>query len=162
MWQQDEQTQESMGRAWELLGTKGRGDILTHEEASTAMGVGPPDPRYYNRMERLRRRLEIERGISLISVSMTGYALCTPKEQLEATRDRVKRATRQLRKGRKTVASLPIEECSAPEQRAKFAMEEKLATAERSMRKESTLMAFLMRPRETIPRITNDDAASAG
>lgn len=156
------ENEKATERAWKMLTKLERGDLLSHEDAELALGAERPSDRYYALMDKLKRRMEDERGISLIAIPMVGYQLATAKDQLGLGRHRVVRAARQIRKGAKSVGSLPEAECNFTELRAKQAMEEKLALMERGARQEAQRIAFLMRPRDARPRIAQEDGEEQG
>jgi hypothetical protein len=160
MFDSQPETTKAMNRAWKALERMERGEMFSHEDMAKAFGFDSRDKRYYQMAARLNRKLEKERGISLVSVPLVGYMLATAMGQLDYAKNRVIRAARQKRRARSTVMALPVEECQTQaEQKAKFHMEEKLAASEREDRKEYRLINFLMRPRDQMPRIQRDDEA---
>lgn len=127
-----------------------RGSMFSHEDATRALGVGPPSDRYYDLMGRIKNKLLKDRGIALECVPEEGYTLCLPKAQCEAARTQHIRGTRRIRKGYQIVSSLPDDECDAEVRKAKFGIEERLSHLEHEMRRQSQLMSFLLRPRERL------------
>lgn len=160
MFDKQPENQKAIERAWKIVEGRGRGELLAHEEAEAAFAQ-PRGERYYRLIDRLKRKMEGERGISLISVPLVGYVLATPKEQLELARFRGIQAARRQRKGAGHARALPDEECSFVELRAKQAIEEILSRGERTMRTDAQRIAFLMRPSDTRPRIARDDGGDA-
>src|SRR5262249_32948844 len=147
MFERKSEYDRAIERAWKLTERLRRGDVLGHAQAEDALRVARPDHRYYALIDKLKRKMEQERGISLIAVPLVGYTLASAKEQLELGRFRLTQAARRKRKGLGHVASLPASECSFVELRAKQAMEEAMIQAERRDRGLAQTMAFLMRPR---------------
>ena len=147
-------------RLWTALGKMVRGDVLKHEDAEAVLGI-ERGTAYYELINRTNKRMELERGVSLVNVPLVGYVLATPDEQLDFARRRNIRARRQIGRALRTVKSLPVEECDAIMARAKFGMEESLAAKERDLRSSALLAAQLMRPREPGIKIARDDEKGA-
>jgi hypothetical protein len=163
MFDQKPELAKAMDRAWKILERMQRGDMFTHEQMSKAFGFDYHHPRYYAMASKLNKKLEKERGISLISVTLVGYALATDMEQLDYAKNRLVKAARQKHRAIRTVTSLPVEDClTQAAQKAKFHMEEKLHAMEREDRKQCQLINFLMRPRESMPRVAREDDAETG
>lgn len=166
MYDKKPENEKAIEGAWLAVADRERGELVSHDDLCRAFGSptlytdGPQ--RYYALVDGLKKRLEEERGISLVSVPMVGYALATAKEQLGLARFRATQAARRLRKGARHAGSLPDGDCSFTELRAKQAIEERLSQAERSMRGEAQRLAFLMRPREQRPRIAREDDDGMG
>lgn len=157
MYDKRPENEKAIERAWAATAELGRGDVLEHERAEAIFGVARPDPRYYALIDRLKRRLEEDRGIAMRAIPLVGYELTPVKDQLELARFRATQAARRLRKGARHAGSLPEADCSFTELRAKQAIEERLHQSERSIRGEAQRLAFLMRPRDQRPRIARGD-----
>lgn len=149
MFEQIAERKQRIDTLWETLCGMQRGDVLTHEKAAEILGVGPPEKLYYEVVGyRLRRRLLKERGITLMSEPMIGYSLAMPDGHFERARDRNVRAARQMGDAHRTVAYLPLQDCDAVQAKKKYALEQITEAREKELRKQSQMMAFIMRPRE--------------
>lgn len=134
-----------------------RGEMLPHDEIAKVLGVAPNVHPWAYVIARLARRMEDERGISLVCVINEGYALATQDQQIKLGPRGLRRMARQAARTCRSVDSLPPDELTFHQQRVKAAMVQKLAGLETSIRQEARLQSFLMRPREGHPRIARPD-----
>jgi hypothetical protein len=137
---------------WTLLVPMKRGDILMHEQLQEIMGVEPHQHPWGLVISNVRRRMELERGITLISELMVGYKLASPDEQLREGPRRVRRAKNQLVRGARSVDVLPAAELSFHQQCRKVTISQELNQTLASMKREERLVSFLLRPHEAEPR----------
>lgn len=157
MFERNEERSERSEKLYKVLCGMSRGDLMKHEEAEQILGIKRGHV-YYGIMDKMRKRLEKENRPTLVSVTIIGYELAYPKDQLMFARQRIVRARRQTSRAIKTVAALPIEECDPIVARAKFGMEETLAARERELRNSALLSSQLMRPRDPGVKLSRETA----
>ena len=87
-----------------------RGDVLTYEEIRKVLNVDPHTGCWQVVVNKVRQRLEAERGISTYFVLNHGYELLSVEKQLELMRRRSRKAARQLRRGLGSLRCLPRED----------------------------------------------------
>lgn len=83
-----------------------RGQTLLHETIERLLGVARHAGMYDHVVKRVRRRLQDERAIATWPEPTVGYRLCTVAEQLALPLHRARRASRQIRRGIRSVAVL--------------------------------------------------------
>lgn len=153
MFPSKKEIREAVNRLFRICEPMNRGDTLTHEQVQGVLKVPPHEGSWEWVIRKLRRKMEDERGISLVADITVGYRLATTAEQLQLGPARTRQAYRRLRAGYRSVDCLPEDELTLHQRRVKVAMTQKLVALEASIRHEARLQAFLMRPRETMPRI---------
>ena len=143
---------DSVDAVYALMGDLNRGDILTHEAIQSVLGVAPHQGSWDHVVNRARRRLERERGISTWPAPTIGYELCTTARQLEIPAIRTRRGMRQIRRARRSVNALPEKGLTVNQRRARIFMIERLKDTERTLRRELKGQQEQIRPTPTIPR----------
>ena len=83
-----------------------RGQTLLHETIERLLGVSRHVGMYDHVVRRVRRRLQDERAIATWPEPTVGYRLCTVAEQLALPLHRARRASRQIRRGIRSVEAL--------------------------------------------------------
>lgn len=83
-----------------------RGQTLLHETIERLLGVDRHVGMYDHVVKRVRRRLQDERAIATWPEPTVGYRLCTIPEQLALPLVRSRRASRQIRRGIRSVEAL--------------------------------------------------------
>jgi hypothetical protein len=138
---------------FEIASNLNRGEILTHEQIQSVLGVGPHEGRWDHIVGRVRRRLEKERGIATWPETTVGYKLATVQEQLvDIPKRRQQRGMRQLRRGRKSVLALPEKSLTMNQRRIRATTIDSVREAERHLRREMKVQKTLATPTQTGPR----------
>lgn len=83
-----------------------RGDILTRETIAEIVQVEPNTAHWQYVVNRVRRRVERDRHISMMPVNEVGFQLLSIQEQIELAQYRERRANRQLRRGERSLKAL--------------------------------------------------------
>jgi hypothetical protein len=107
MFQVRNEIAEAVDKVYALTMSLGRGDVLTHEAVSAVLGVGPDAYPWKMVIRKVERRLEKDRGIAFWPNHRDGKKLCTVSEQLRLPAERLRRAGRQVRKGRRSINAIP-------------------------------------------------------
>jgi hypothetical protein len=102
-----------------------------------------------------------ERGIDLLAERGTGYSLATTHRQLTVLQDRTRRAVRQVKRGRRSVASLPVEELSEHQCRVRAFMIGAAAATEDTLKQSLKGQETQFRPTPIPERRPFPEAASA-
>lgn len=124
-----------------------RDDILPHDTIRSLLGVEPHRDHWQTCVVKLKRRLEVERGISLWPEVGIGYRLLSKDHQLTMLPlARARRAKRQLRLATRSVVALPDSDLSVTQRRLKWGQVEALRTAQQQADTLSDRMAALSRP----------------
>ena len=130
-----------------------RGEILTHESIKGVLGIQPHEGPWDNIVNRVRRRLEREKGIATWPEPTVGYKLLSTTEQVTMLPLlRSKKAFRQLRRASKSVKALPDAGLSNHMRRAKMFAADRLKESEKSLRREIKAQKRQAQPTATIPR----------
>jgi hypothetical protein len=114
-----------------------RGQILTHEDIAGVLNLAPHEGSWDHVVNKVRRRLERERGISTWPDPTVGYKLCTTAEQLLIPVLRARRAIRQVRRGRRSVEALPEKSLTVNQRRARAFLAERSRESEWSLRRDA-------------------------
>lgn len=138
VFEKDETISDLTDRLYEFTQRLSRGDILTHNAIQSILGVDPHVNPWDNIIEKIRAKMQRERGIWLKPEIKVGYKLCTIKEQLEMPSIRLTRAARQARRGRKHVESLPLTECTLHDIKKRQFLIERTKAAEKAVKDEIT------------------------
>lgn len=152
MFEADVEITQAVENVYALTAALGRGDVLTHEAIAGALSLSPHEGRWDHIVGRVRRRLEAERGISTWPEHTVGYRLCSREEQLAIPLKRMKRAYRQVRRGRKSVEALPEAGLTFHQRRLKAFMVEHAKASEQGIRREAREQEAQLKPSETLPR----------
>lgn len=130
-----------------------RGDVLDHETIRGVVGVGPHEGHWQHCVNKVRRRLQKERGIASWPVHGVGYKLLTVQEQAEMLpRKRLARAGRQVRRARASLAALPDGALTFHQRRLKAAQAEMLRQAGKSINSQRRAQEALARKPSVNPR----------
>jgi hypothetical protein len=129
-----------------------RGDILTHQAITRVLHLAPHQGRWDHIVNKVRKRLEGERGIATWPEIGVGYKLLTPPETLELPTWRNKRAARQMRRGRKSLQALPDNILSLHQRRSKLFLIDRQKESERALRREMRAQVAQLKPTQTLPR----------
>lgn len=110
MFEKKQDTAELVSKAVEAIAAAKEQGIITHEELTAAISLGPPEPRYYQIVRKARElfRDETDDGVWTREVPGVGYRYLSPEQTLtEEQHSRRRRARRQIDIGRKAAESLP-------------------------------------------------------
>jgi hypothetical protein len=129
-----------------------RGDILTHEQIGKVLGLQPHEGRWDHIVGRVRRRLEVERGIATWPAHNEGYELLTVARQLELPSWRMRRVMRHLRKSRRSTEALPTKGLTNHQARLRLFMLDGVKGAQRDMRRSARALHQHLKPTGTMPR----------
>lgn len=146
------EVRDAVDAVYALTVNLNRGDILTHGAIEGVLGLRPHEGSWDHVVNRARRRLERERGISTLPAITVGYELCTTARQLEIPAIRTRRGIRQLRRARNSVNALPEKGLTMNQRRSRIFMIERLKDTERTLRTELKGQQEQLRPTPTIPR----------
>jgi len=136
-----------------ICSTLDRGEYLEHSRISDVLGVKPHQGHWQWCIVRLKRRMEAEREISLWPENRLGYRLLTKDEQLTMLpKARMKRARKQIRQARDSVAAISIESLSEHQMRIRVAQLELLNNTKERLEAEARLQAALEKEYEPTPR----------
>lgn len=91
---------------YSLVTSRRRGQDITHDEIRRIVGCEPQAAHWNTIMDRVRDKSEKERGTTITSIRDVGYHLCTVEEQFGEQPRRLRKATRQLRKGERSLKVL--------------------------------------------------------
>lgn len=153
MFEQKEEIRAGVNAVVTAAASLNRGDTLTHEAITEAIGLKPYEGRWVYILKRAFDRIERDRGITLRAEIGVGYRLLTNQEQLtEEPQRRTRRANRQLRRGRLSVVRLPVHGLTVHQRRIQAANLERLRESERELRKSLKDQAEQARPTPTIAR----------
>ena len=151
--EQIEEIREGVNAVVEAAADLNRGDTLTHDMITRAIGLQPYEGRWVYLLKRAFDRIERNRGITMRAEIGVGYRLLTEQEQLtEEPQRRLRRANRQTRKGRLSVARLPTKGLSMHQRKIQAATIQRLKEDERQARKTLKDIAEQARSTPTIAR----------
>jgi hypothetical protein len=138
---------------YELFGQCIRGDVVPHYQIRAILGVEPHEGRWDHVVNRVRARVQDERGIATWPETTVGYRLLTANEQVEdLPRWRLKKAARQACKARRSVEALPDANLSDHQRRVKRAQIEALRKATSEVRKQMRIQEVVARRPQVNPR----------
>lgn len=133
--------------------SKERGDILTHDEIKAVTGLDPYQVPLPQIMKKFRRHTEEERGIALWPEHTVGFKYLSKQEQLEMLpAQRLNRATRQVRRARKSVNAIPVVGLTAHQRRVRLFQSQALQAAEHEMRSRRGKQSAFLKGTATLPR----------
>jgi hypothetical protein len=94
---------------YKLFEAKERGEFVSHRDIERAGKLKKfrEHNRYFYLMDRVRKQLRVNRGVTLVMDFGLGYRVATVGEQLDEIPRRSKRARRQLARGIADVKALP-------------------------------------------------------
>ena len=141
-------------RAVALFESHTRGDVVPWQAVFAAAGFDRNSPHWTQFNKRFRRDFREKTGIVVWPVNGVGLKLLTPKEQLEIPlARRQSRALRQVRRGLKELAALPVELLSDHEQEVRRRKLDQARAASRAVLYSVRLGHKLLKPTDNgIPR----------
>jgi hypothetical protein len=152
MFEAKEYLSELVDRLYALCQPLKRGEVLPHSQIEAVLGVPPHQGHWQHCMNRLRRRMEDERGITLWPEITHGYKLLLPHEQLQVPVIRTRRALRQVAKGERSLEALPEKGLTAHQRRVRALRLGHAADMQKELRAKVRTMELLARPAATQPR----------
>lgn len=142
-----ERIHDAVESLWEQTASLERGDVIHWTDIEAAVGESRDASPCRVVVLKLKRRYEEERGITLWSVPTVGYRLCTVEQQLlRCSRERVKRAGRQLRRGVRHMQAIPDEELTDAQRSLRADRVNNQKRALRRVRAAGKIEAVLSRP----------------
>jgi len=147
-----EEVQVAINDVYQLTEGLRRGDVLAHEDISRVLGLEPHEGRWSYIVHKALRRLERMRGIAYWPERTVGYRLLTKADQLLMPTWRLKRAQRQVRRGRKSLMALPEAELTNHQRRVRALTIEGLKEIERSQRNDIKIYTSMSTPTGGVPR----------
>jgi hypothetical protein len=150
--QPTEEVTRKVDAVYALLAGLSRGQVLGHEAIQEVLGVPPHTGSWSWVMRKARRRLEDEKGVAVWPDYTVGYRLCTVAEQLQLPGRRLRRAVRQVRRGRRSVEALPFRGLTPHQRRSQLFLAERSLDVERSLQRELRTQAESLRSTPTVPR----------
>ncbi len=109
-----------LGACMKIALARSRGDTIAHEEIEKAAGIKRDAPQWGHLIQKLKRKLRKESGITVWSVPGIGYKLCTRDEQLnEVSENLLKQSVRRSSRAIAEVDALPIRELDMTQRRVK-------------------------------------------
>jgi hypothetical protein len=161
MFQQNPTLTEFVAKLLDACRPLQRGDYLRHEAIIPILRVQPNEGHWPTCIVKLKRQLELTRGITIRCERGVGYRLLTIDEQLtEAPRARLRSSNRQLTKGRGHVACLPSRGLSEHQRHIKVAMLESIQKARTAVTSQVRRNAALCRPYQNMPRMQPNAGAA--
>lgn len=148
-------------RLFKIMEPMQRGDILLMTVLDEVIGGERHEHPWGAVLMKLKRKMEEERGITLVNEMMVGYVLAPKDVQLAQGVSRTRKAKRHIVRGVKSVSVLPDDDLTLHEKQRKTGTLDVLSGIERTMREQQRLQQFLLRPREHTPRIAESDANDA-
>lgn len=133
MYEASEALAEMVERLIEAVKPLERGDLLGHDTIGEILGVAPHTLHWQACVNKLKRHMEAERGISLWIEHTVGYKLCTIPEQLELGHIYLVRARRRIRRGIKAIAALPQKGLNLHQQKQRAAHQTNLSRSHRDL-----------------------------
>ena len=152
MFETKEEITGAVDAIYAIAQTLERGQILTHEAIRSVLGTEPHVGSWDHIVNRVRKRIQDERGIATWPENTVGYKLLTTVEQLDVPVLRLKRAARQARRGRKSVEALPEKSLTMHQRRVRLFMVERAKVGESAIRREIRDMTTEVKPTATLPR----------
>lgn len=161
MYQQNPTLTEYVAQLLDACRPLQRGDYLRHEAIIRILKVQPNEGHWELCIRKLKRQLELTRGITIWSERGVGYRLLTVDEQLTfAPRSRLRASNRQLSKGRGHVACLPSRGLREHQRRLKVAMMESIQKARTVVSSQVRRQAAICRPYQNMPRMQPNAGAA--
>lgn len=147
-----EELQRSVDAVVRFAANLGRGDTLRLTSIEQLSGC----ERYTGRWNAIVRKVRLavlrDRGIALRPITNVGYRLCEHDEQLRyCSRNRQRRAIRQLGRGLLEVDALPPAELTDHQQHLRALMVQQLRTERRQVRRGVRSQQAELRRTETMP-----------
>ncbi len=125
-----------VARIYALTEEMDRGDTLTRETIQKIVGSEPNCGPWQHVMNKVRRNLMANRGITMLVDRGFGYRMLTHQETLTVVPERrLRRAGRQIRRGRKELGCLPNKELSVHRRNVKAMMLAALENAAKEVRR---------------------------
>ena len=152
MFESNRQITEAIEALYEVTASLNRGDVLEHGQIREVLGLEPHEGRWDHIVNRVRRRLENERGIATWPKNTVGYELLTKERQLELPSWRTLKGMRQIRRGRKSLIALPEKGLSLHQRRARQFRIDAMKDTERAMRRSLKAQQEQLQPSPTLPR----------
>jgi predicted amidophosphoribosyltransferase len=144
---------QHVANLFEACSSLDRGDVLLHTTTSEVLGVAPYEGHWKSCIEKLKRRMEDERGITIWHQNGVGYRLLTRNEQLTVVpRHRMRKARRQYAKAQRSIDALADPELSAHQRLVKQRQEESLRNGLAVIEADLRRQAAILRPVEGRPR----------
>ena len=132
---------------WQATAEYKRGDTITHELIETEGGLVRYGKHWSPVINKLKRKFQAERGITLWSVPGVGYKLCTAREQInDCVQDRSLRAVRQLNRAAGHLEAAPTEELSTHEQIVRSQRLESQRQTMKDLRRQRRIGSILAKP----------------
>lgn len=147
-----EKVQSALDALMELASPMDRGDTIPYEAIQRVLGVRPHEGYWQHCIYQWNRRMESERGITIWNVREVGYELLTRNRQLQVPNIRIRRARRQIRRGLRSVASLPVEGLSLHQMRLRQVTIEQSLQADRDLDRQLRIQHKLRQATPTLPR----------
>lgn len=129
-----------------------RGDTLTYERISEAIGLRPYEGRWVYILKKAVEEIERERGITCRAEITVGIRLLKQDEQLCESERRTRYGLRQVRRGHRSLQRLPVRELTVHQRRARDAKIELARQTEIQMRQSLKDQEMQMRSTPTIAR----------
>lgn len=159
--ERDPQIDAWVDEIYQLAGGLGRGDTLTRAAIKAVLGCEPNTGPWGHVMRRVRARLERERGITCWPVREVGFRLLPVAEHAEVPQRRLRRARRQVRRGRVSLQALPDAALSVHMRRVKAETVGRLRETEADLLREERGERAELRPTPpSFPRRPPPDAAA--
>lgn len=125
-----------VAKVYRLTESMDRGDTLPHSEIRAIVGHEPNTGPWQHVMNRVRRDLLKNRGITMLVDREIGYRMLTHQQTLVVVPDRrLRRAGRQIKRGRRELGALPDKELSLHRRNVKALMLTALANAAKEVRR---------------------------
>lgn len=149
----DESIQTAVDAVYQLTEELQRGEILMHTAIEQVLGIKPHEGRWDHIINKVRRRMEKERGIATWYSVTVGYKLLT---EVETLRDlpviRMKKAKRQIRRAKRSILALPESGLTMNQRKARHVQIALLGDQERGLRRDLKEQDALLTLRPMAPR----------
>lgn len=153
MIEEKEEHREALDSLIAAAASLGRGDVITHELISEAIGFDPRDEKpYYYIVKRWRKHMLDEHKIATWPIKDLGWKLMTFQEQAEQyPRLRAKKAGRQVRMGRDALNAMDDADLAPHVRALKHANLAILKEAQKTLRAKQKLQEAFNRPQQRQP-----------
>lgn len=131
-----------------------RGDTLTYDVIELASEIGRDSLEWVGLVEKVRKKLERDRGIAWINIPGVGYRLATVTETLTiVVPKRQRKAARQIRKGQRSLERTPTDGLNATQKAARATALDAVKRSARAVHRERRIVTIAAKPTQTIPQL---------
>jgi hypothetical protein len=144
---------DAIGRAMNSLASMEIGDTYTHEQSAADLGCEYLSADWDYRIGQVKDMALDELRIQLVSVRGVGYRLGDGDDTFGHVRGRLKRAGRQFKRAERTLDCVRDDVYSEHQLFVRNAKRDAIAEQRKAIYREQSLIARLLRPTKTEPRM---------